>query len=194
MICYPSGEGAWSSVPIGAPQPVISAVDLAEAARASFRLPLPQPATSPPGGTLVNLPTFLYLNQPAWTPRSATARIATTTVTVTATPTSMTWAMGETRFDGQPTTITCAGPGARYDRTGPPDQIPACGYRYRSTSARQLGASKPGYLVTVTTTWTIEWVCQGVCDQAAGTLEPLTPAATTRLPVYQARAELVRPD
>ena len=194
VICYPPGEGDWSAVAIGAPQPTISAVALAEAARDSFRLPLPRPATSPAAGTLVNLPTFLYLDNPTWTSRTAAARVATTAVTVTATPQTMTWDMDENRSDREPSTITCAGPGAPYDRSGPPDQVPACGYRYRATSAQQLGTSKPGYLVTVTTSWQITWTCQGVCDEPGGTLAPLTPTTTTRLPVYQARAQLVRPD
>ncbi len=61
---------------------------------------------SPPVGAtqLVGVPTWLWVDDP-WTPRQASATLDGVTATVTATPTSVIWDLGE----GD--TVTCPGPG-----------------------------------------------------------------------------------
>jgi hypothetical protein len=138
---------------------------------------------------LVNLPTFLFVDRAQWAPKTATAAVSGTQVSVTATPRRVVWEMGERRDDGR-STVTCHGPGAAYSAAA---RIPACGYQYRQSSRKQLGQSKPGYVVTVTVIWEIAWTCAGICDEQGGMLDPLTPQNTMHLPVFEARAELVRP-
>ena len=185
-VCFPEGQGAWIFVPDGAvPAPAVAAVVLAERARASFRLPLPSPSTSPPGATLVNLPTYLYVDARGWVARTATAAAGPTSVTVTAAPVRTMWATGE---GGR--AVSCAGPGRPYAGTGADGG--ACTYTYRRTSARAAPATDGlGYRASVQTVWQITWRCTGVCDEQAGTLAPLTPAAQFRVRVRQARSQLV---
>jgi hypothetical protein len=184
VVCYPRGEGGWTSVPVGAPQPVVSARALAEQARDEFTLPDPKPGSSPAGGTLVNLPTYLYVSRENWHPMTAKASVTGTEVTVTATPVRVDWSMGERGG----TAVTCAGPGAPYAGEA---GTPSCGYQYRQSSSKQLGSARPGFRVTATTTWEIRWTCAGVCDAPGGTLGPLTPAGSIQLPVFEARSQLV---
>ncbi|MDN5766084.1 MAG: hypothetical protein L0H96_09500 [Humibacillus sp.] len=68
-------------------------------------------------------------------------------VTVTAVATGVTWDMG----DGQ--TVTCDGPGTKYDTAeyGWADS-PDCGYKYTQTSTDQPGGRYP---LTATATWAI---------------------------------------
>jgi len=196
VVCFPDGEGTWVLARDGQPVPAVPAAVLAQRARAGFRLPLPVARTSPPGATLVNLPTYLYLDPAGWTPRTATAAAGPTSVTVTATPTRVVWNMGEHRPDRTSSTVVCDGPGTAYRPGGPP---PPCGYTYRHASPGPTdegtgpgtGSGTLGFLVSAQAVWTITWTCTGVCDQDAGTLDPLTPTTQTRLRVRQAHSELV---
>jgi hypothetical protein len=175
VVCYPSGAGAWVAVPVGSPQPPVSALALAMRARDSFRLPRPVPGTSPAGATLVNLPTYLFVDKRQWLPSTATAAVPGTVVSVTATPTFVTWNLG----DGG--SITCRGPGSPLVPAAP---RPECGYRYHRSSA--------SLTVTATVAYEIAWTCTGTCDRPGGTLDPLLAAGSTQLVVLQARAQLVR--
>lgn len=187
VVCFPDGEGNWILTRANQPVPAVPAIVLARRARASFRLPLPAARTSPPGATLVNLPTYLYVDRAGWTPRTATAAVGPTSVTVTATPTQVTWDMGERRSDGG-STVVCEGPGSAYE---PGSAVPSCGYTYRRASTSVTGSPALGYLVSAQAVWVITWTCAGVCDQDGGTLEPLTPTSQIRLRVREARSELV---
>jgi hypothetical protein len=184
VVCYPLGSGGWISVPTGANQPVVSARLLAERARDSFRLPLPKPGSSPSNGTLVNIPTYLFVDKATYAPDSATAQVPGTVVTVTARPVRVEWSMGE----GGSGRVICPGPGAAYSASA---QSPACGYRYRQSSSRLLGAARPGFRVTARAVYEIRWTCAGICDENGGVLDPLTPAGSFQLPVYEARSQLV---
>jgi hypothetical protein len=184
VMCYPGGSGGWISVPTAANQPVVSARLLAERARDSFRLPLPKPGSSPPNGTLVNIPTYLFVDKATWAPDSATAQVPGTAVTVTATPVRVEWSMGE----GGSGPVICPGPGGAYSASA---QSPACGYRFRQSSSRLLGAARPGFRVTARAVYEIRWTCSGICDENGGVLDPLTPAGSLQLPVYEARSQLV---
>jgi hypothetical protein len=171
---------------VAAPQqPTPSALGLALHARDSFRLPPPVPGTAPARATLVNLPTYLFVDPAGWSAHTATAAVPGTTVSVTAIPRWTRWHTG----DGAST--TCAGPGAPPGQNSatPPGQnsaAPGCGYVYRRTSG------PGGFAVSVAVTYEITWTCVGLCDAPGGTLEPLIAEAATRLIVLQARAQLVR--
>jgi hypothetical protein len=74
-------------------------------------------------------------------------------VTAVATPTSVTWSMG----DGS--TVTCAGAGTPF-RAGnnPRAASPDCGHTYRTSSADLEGQA---YRVSVTVHWAVTWAGAG---------------------------------
>jgi hypothetical protein len=118
--------------------------------------------------TYVGLPTWLWLDGAQWRAlTSPPATVAGESVTATATPTSVSWSMG----DGHST--TCNGPGAPYSTADPTH--PPCGYTYRVDSLRQPqtgpSANDRYFTVQATVTWAITWQCVGAaCDQNNGAL------------------------
>ena len=152
-----------------------SAEELAQRARDQLRLGAPSIAASPAGDQLVNLPTWMWLAE-GWAPVSATASVPGVSVTATATPTSVTWAMG----DGQ--TVTCAGPGTPFAPGGDPtEESPDCGYTYRRSSAAQPGQA---YAVSATVNWTVTWAGAG----EDGTFPDLTTTGTAQFRVAEAQS------
>jgi hypothetical protein len=137
-VWMPNGPGAPPS-PAG----------LAQQARSQLRLPAPKITANPAGDQLVNLPTWLWLDRGSWGPVSATAAVPGVSVTAVATPTSMTWSMG----DGG--SVTCSGPGSPFPTGGDPKSAsPDCGYTYHTSSAGRPGDAFP---VTATVSWTVTW-------------------------------------
>jgi hypothetical protein len=151
---------------------------LALQARDRFVLPSPiiRSSPKPEDLQLTWLPTWLWVDQSAWRPRSATASVPGLTVTVTATPVSVSWSTG----DGG--TVSCLGPGTPW-RAGidPMQASPDCGHVYTSTSAGQPHDEFP---VRATITWAITWLGGG----ESGSLPPLTSSAATGFPVAKAPA------
>ncbi|MGK2959557.1 MAG: hypothetical protein ACSLFB_14440, partial [Acidimicrobiales bacterium] len=90
---------------------VISPVVLAE--RARRELPVPEPEVhSAPGWEhprIVRLPVWLWVPPESWVPLSTTATAGGVSATVTATPVSVTWVMGD---GGE---VVCNGPGKVYN-------------------------------------------------------------------------------
>lgn len=168
MSWLPNGAGA------APPSPAVLA------RQALDRLVLPSPrirATPAPERTqLVRLPTWLWVEGSAWGRRSATASVPGVSVTVTATPTKVTWTMG----DGA--TVVCHGPGTPY-RAGadPRAASPDCGHTYTSSSAGQRGGA---YRVTATITWAITWSGGG----ESGTFPALSTTASARFRVAESQA------
>jgi hypothetical protein len=135
------------------------------AAQAAGELTLPGPGIdanpSPGVEQLVGVPTWLWL-EGGWQPVAATAAVPGESVTATATPTSVTWSMG----DGS--TVNCAGPGTPYVASdNPAAASPTCGYTYTTPSVGQSGGA---FEVTATITWSITWAGGG----QAGTEPALT--------------------
>ena len=120
---------------------------------------------------LVGLPTWLWLAEGSWHPITATAAVPGESVTATATPTSVTWNLG----DGN--TIECLGPGTPYTSTDSPDvPSPTCGYTYTRSSA---GQPNNAFNVTATVSWSVDWAGGG----QAGTVPALNDTTTTTLRV-----------
>ena len=172
------GQGAgivWSPQAPPGPPP---ALQLAEQAASQLRPPTLTAASNAGTGagatTYVGIPTWLYLQGPWAAVTSPPAAVAGESVTATATPTSVSWSMG----DGQ--TQVCNGPGAPYDSRDPSN--PPCGYTYRIDSSKQPqdGPSENDryFTVVASVTWSITWTCTGAaCDQNGGTLPGLTIAS-----------------
>lgn len=126
------------------------------ARRAVERLPLVRPAVatspSPDRDQLVNLATWLWVED--WRALSTTASVGAVSVTVTATPEQVAWDMGTGDV------VVCGGPGTPYDRSRPAEaQSTDCSYTYRRSSADQPGQRYP---VTATQTWSVSWSASGV--------------------------------
>ncbi len=160
-----------------APGPVLpDPAALARAAYDQLRLPSPVIRLSPTGRQLVNLPTWLWLDSTGWGGSSATAAVPGESVTATATPTGVTWSLG----DGS--TMTCAGPGTPYALgMNPAVGSPDCGHTYRRSSAGQPGSA---YAVTATVHWSVTWAGAG----QAGIFPGLTTTATATVPVAESQA------
>lgn len=165
----------------GAPGPGAAPPPPGTVAQLAVRyLQLPGPVIrSSPGPRdlqLVSLPTWLWISPAVWAPQSKTASVPGESVTVTATPVSVAWRMG----DG--TTVTCDGPGAAYTGSADPAApSPACGYTYTRSSAGQPGGA---FRVTATIKWTIFWFGGGL----TGRLPPLFSAAAAAFRVAESQA------
>jgi hypothetical protein len=167
VFAYRPGQGS----PIAADQ-------LASMAEARLDLPLPHASTSPAADRdqLVAVPTWLWVD--GWAPVSRSATAGAVTATVTATPESVDWDMG----NGE--RVHCDGPGTAYDTTKPSTaQSSDCTYTYRRSSADQPGER---YVVTSTVTWRVTWSATGA--PGGGGLGTVTRSSTTRLRVAEAQA------
>lgn len=138
----PSGGAPSSTVP---PR---SAAQIARDTAQRTAIPLPGVRTSPPAGAdqLVNLPTWLWVED--WTPRRASATEGPLTVTVVATPRSVTWRMG----DGS--SVVC-GRGTPWDPALREEQQSTdCSHTYKRSSATQPDLK---YQARATMTWDVTW-------------------------------------
>lgn len=157
-------------------RPVLpSPAELAQTARKQLRLPAPTIAANPAGEQLVNLPTWLWLSN-GWTTTSATASVPGVSVTAVATPTSVSWSMG----DGS--TVVCSGPGTPFTTDSNPTKAsPDCGHTYRSSSASQPGQAFP---VSATVQWTVTWSGAG----QGGTFPDMTTTGNAEFRVAESQA------
>lgn len=157
--------------------PAMTPGDVARLARGQLRLPRPEIGANPAGDQLVNLSTWLYLAS-GWQTESATASVPGISVTATATPTSVTWSMG----DG--TTVDCASPGVQYRRGADPrSKSPECGHTYRRSSGHTT------FAVSATVRWSIAWSGGG----ETGTLPDLTTTGSSQFRVRESQALNVAP-
>ncbi|WP_460772945.1 hypothetical protein [Nocardiopsis nanhaiensis] len=144
---------------------------VAHAAYAEFSLSAPDISMSPSSQApiLVQVPVWLWLDSEAWGPESATAEVPGGAVTVTATPTSVSWEMG----DG--TTQECDGPGTVYNpHTHDADAAsPDCGHTYTSTGEHDVVAQ---------ISWEVEWTST---DEDGGTLPALSTESSTQVRVIE---------
>ncbi|MGP4083867.1 hypothetical protein [Streptomyces sp. KR55] len=156
--------------------PQVDPAALAEQARDQLRLPSPKIETNPVDDQLVNLPTWLWLDRDDWGPVSATASVPGVSVTATARPTTVVWAMG----DGS--SVTCKGPGTPYAAGGnPKSSSPDCGHTYRSSLADRPNQA---YAVSATVHWTVTWAGAG----ESGTFPDLTTTSTAAFRVAESQA------
>ena len=184
-----TGTGlAWrATAPAGFGGSAPPAATLAQQALAQMRFPNVAIGTAPAEHTYVGLATWMWIPASQWRVLSATAAIGPRSVTLTATPMSVTWDMGE----GQ---VTCAGPGIPWV-PGAGEASP-CSYTYRASSIHQPGAGNDrAYAVRATVRFALHWQCQGNCDEAAGDLAAQdVPSATTRLRVLERQSVVIGAD
>ena len=154
---------------------------LAQQAWDQLQIPTPVVRTSPPSGqdAVVNLPTWLWVDDNFWAPVSQSASAGGVTSTATATPVKIVWDMG----DG--TRVTCNGPGTPYVSgvSDPRAPSPTCGYTYSRSSA---GRPDERFRVTATVTWTAGFTVAG--GAGGGALPNLTASSATELRVAEFQA------
>jgi hypothetical protein len=180
VVCSPDGKDPLTHGPVWIPAgvgvaPTLSPAEVAQMARQRLRLPAPTIAASPVGDQLVNLPTWLWLSS-GWAPTSATASVPGVSVSATASPTSVSWAMG----DGG--TATCSGPGTPFPAGGDSKAAsPDCGYTYRRSSA---GQPRQAFPISATVHWTVTWSGAG----QRGTFPNITTTSNAAFRVAESQA------
>ncbi len=167
----------------GLPPP--SPGQLAANAREVMQLPFPDVRHNPADAGLVNLATWLWLDDSSWQVQSNALSLRGTTVTVVANPTRVEWVTG----DG--TRVSCAGQGRRYDESVPADQQSTyCSHTYPRSSAGQPNSAYAG---TATSYWEIRWVGSapgGALQQ--GVLPPLALTTPFRMRVQEVQDLVTR--
>ncbi len=126
---------------------------LAQEAAARLTVSPPQVELSPKAGLnqIVQLRTWMWVTN--WEPDAASASVPGVTATVTATPTKVTWNMG----NGDQ--VVCNGPGTPFDFSRPEEsQATDCSYTYRHSSTGQPGAV---YQVSATMSYDVSWSAEG---------------------------------
>lgn len=166
-------ELVWIADGAAGPQaPQIDPEVVARRAVDSMKLVGPSVASPKVGGRyVVGMPMWMWVEQGATTygPNTASATAGGVTVTATAKVSSIEWAMG----DG--TTVTCNGPGTKYDASEGKAPSPDCGHRYKAPSTGQKGGRYAG---TATATWTVEWQAAALGDAGEFTEVRQTPFTT----------------
>jgi hypothetical protein len=151
---------------------------LAEEARARLSVPAPAVEMSPKTGVnqIVQLPTWMWVTN--WEADSATASVPGVTSTVTATPASVTWDMG----NGDQ--VVCSGPGTPFDFSRPEEEQSAdCSYTYRHSSTGEPGGM---YQVSATMTYDVSWSASGA--PGGGALPAVSGTATFPVRVLEIHA------
>jgi len=156
---------------------VISPSALASDAWDVSRIPLPDIHLNPgeEREQVVNVATWMWVDD--WAPVSASATAGAVTVTVTASPSHVEWDMG----DGA--VVTCFGPGTPYDENRPADQQSTdCSHTYTRSSASQPDAR---YRLEATSFWHVTWTSS---DGQAGDLGVVGRTSSIRVRVAEIQA------
>jgi len=143
-------------------------------------VPSPAIGTSPsevggvPDSTVVNLPTWFWIDPDQWRTYSATASGGGYVATVWAVPVSVTWTAawnfpssrddpeGGTTFGPEVLDLICDGPGSVYDPGGNGDQSTGCSFDFTQSSFgtdQQLGAA---------VTWDVSWALSNPAGVVGG--------------------------
>lgn len=139
--------------------PTATPLEVAEYAKRELTLPIPAVNMDPEPNKLriVNVPTFMWLDQ-AWLPVSETASIGGVSATVTATPTTVVWDMGDGERE------FCRGAGTPSDRNVDlREQSTDCQHIYRRSSA---GESGDAFTVRATVNYRVHWTSSGAVGGA----------------------------
>ncbi len=158
--------------------PVVDPEVLAEQASARLSVAAPAVEMSPKTGLnqIVQLPTWMWVSN--WEPDSATASVPGVSATVTATPASVTWDMG----NGDQK--VCSGPGTPFDFSRPEEeQSTDCSYTYRHSSTGEPGGM---YQVSATMTYDVSWSASGA--PGGGALPAVSGTATFPVRVLEIHA------
>jgi hypothetical protein len=151
---------------------------LAAQARESVPIANPGINTSPDRSDrlIVQMRTWLWLDETWWRPYTATASAGRVAATVTATPTEARWSTG----DGG--TERCIGPGTRW-RPGTDEDATDCSYIYRHSSA---GQPHDSFTLTATVEFAVTWTTNA--PGGGGTLAPIERSESVQVQVGEIQA------
>jgi len=124
------------------------------AALAVKYMPFPLPAVrmNPATSGVVNLPTWMWLDNASWQLDPGRLSLRGVTVTVIATPKYVEWTTGSG-------TKRCNGQGRAYNTDAPPEsQSTYCSWTYTESSAGEPGEKYKG---TATSVWGVHWISTG---------------------------------
>ncbi len=163
VICWRDGRGNIEVQIIVEITPPVAPEVVRDIAAARLEPPAPSPETSPPLArqTVVQVPTWLWLDQASWSSIEVSTTRGVTTVTVRATPTYARWVMG----DGGG--ITCPGPGVAWS-SGSSEGDTDCSYTYEHSS---YGEPEGRFEASVMVTWEFEWWINDVYQGVFGTVD-----------------------
>jgi hypothetical protein len=178
-----NGALSWfpSRPPVG-PTTAVAPSALALQAASSLTLPKPVLNLNPSAFSVVNLSSWLWIDQQAWHSYRASATAGGVSATAIATPETVTWSMG----DGH--SVVCDGPGTPYQPAISVEaQTTDCSYTYASSSAGLPSSdgdpNNGAYNVTATITWAVSWTTAGVVG--GGALPSLQTNSTVPVRVEQ---------
>ena len=175
-------ETEWIPDQSASAAPAIDPHALALRAESTLRLPAPSLQFNPPGTSVVNLATWLWIDATTWHPYTVTATVGSVSATAVATPAWVSWSMG----DGS--SVICQGPGTPFDPARPMDQQSTpCTYTYAISSAGQPSPDGiPGddsFTVVAIIHWSVSWSARGA--PGGGSLPALTTLSSRDLRVEQ---------
>ncbi len=147
---------------------------------ATVRIEPPSIGMSPPDRAVVNLPTWLWVDD-AWEPLSDGAIGSALSVQVEARPTGVVWSADDTGvtrieggfitdFEGGGGEVRCDGPGTVW-RRGMREDATDCSYTFRYPSAWD---PDDAFMLSATVTWELRWWLNGVDQGVFGTLTPVS--------------------
>jgi hypothetical protein len=162
--------------------PAVNPYAVALEAENSLRLPSPTGYFNPPGVSVVNLPTWFWVDTVLWHPYSVTATVGSVSATAVAAPVAVTWLTGDGRV------TTCDGPGIPFEQErSSSQQSTYCSHTYTTSS---LGQPSPdgnpndgAFAVSITIDWSVSWSAQG--DSGGGRLPSLFTTSSTSVRVEQ---------
>ena len=172
----------WIAYQSAAGPPPVDPRALALQAENSLQLPAPVVHLNPSGASIVNLPTWLWIDASIWHSQSVSASAGPVSATAVATPVSVSWSMG----DGGG--LNCDGPGTPFLPAQPVSgQSTGCAYTFARTSAGEPSSdgnpNDGAFDVTATVTWSVSWTAQGAAG--GGTLPTLFTSTSTPVRVEQ---------
>lgn len=146
--------------------PPLSPEEVRDLVAVRLEPPTPTPATSPRLGsqTVVQMPTWLWLDAGDWRPIEGSRTVGTVSVRVRATPKTALWLMG----DGA--TVSCAGPGTPWVQ-GLDPSASDCSHTYLDSS---YGLPRGRFDASVSVQWEYEWWLNGAYQGAFGSLDVST--------------------
>ncbi len=148
-----TGAPLWSDFgKPGESAPAVDPVSLAEQAVSKLELPTLVVRMSPveTAHQVVGVPSWLWVEKTSWRPVHSTAEVPGVSVEATATPSSVTWNLG----DGSDR-VVCPGPGTPYGPDSDPYAAsPDCGHTFERPS---VGDADGVFQAVVTAHWSVSW-------------------------------------
>lgn len=151
-----TGELAYSDYFVytpGAEEPAVDAIARRMAANMPLTYPVPVTAPGIDADQLVGLPTWLWVDPASWEPVELSQSLGPMTITVTAEPTRVEWALGDD-------SVTCHGPGTPWHPDGHDDQQTDCSYTFQHVSPSVAG--------TATVVWDVSYTATGYPRESLG--------------------------